>query len=110
MNENGYLHNTRDVFDRFRLSLHQKYIHNRKYTAYIYYMGDDESPDECDLALVTRIIAAATLDTLNLPDAVFMFSSVAMHAASMIFLLCLFRPSWTILASFQFGRCPASST
>ena len=30
MNENEYLHNTRDVFDRFRLRLHQKYIHKDK--------------------------------------------------------------------------------
>ena len=73
-------------------------------------MGAGKSPDDCDLALVTRIIAAATLDTLNLPDAVFMFFSVAMYAASMTFHFCLLNPSWITSASFQFGRCPASST
>ena len=86
MNKTGYLHNTRDVFDRFRLRLHQKYIHKRKYIAYIYYIGAGRSPDDCDLALVMRIIAAATLATLNLPNAVFIFFSVAMYTASMIFL------------------------
>ena len=110
MNENEYLDNTRDVFDRFRLYLRQKYIHSGEYTAYLYYIGADESPDDRDLALVVRIIAAATLDSLNLPEAVFMFFSVAMYAASMTFLLCLLSPSWIVSASFQFGRCPASST
>ena len=95
MNENEYLHNARDVFDRFRIYLRQKYIHLRKYTTYSYWMGADESPEDRDLALVIRIIAAATLDSLNRPDAVFIFSSVAICAVPMSFLLYLFNPwSW----------------
>ena len=74
MIENEYLHNARDAFDRFRIYFRQKYIHLRKYTACVYYMGADQSPDDRDLALVIRIIAAATLDSLNRPDAVFIFS------------------------------------
>lgn len=100
MNEKEYLHSMSEAFD---------YIFDRNTLISIYEADRAEPPNIPDLLLVTHIIAAATLKNLRLPDAVSIFSFVAVYE-TYHFTFLLFILPWIPSACFQFGLCPTTAT